>query len=172
MKNVVYIILLISIFTIESYGQAGNPLGKEGYLLADIIYNEMVKRDFTPTSQKGRINDKRRLTVLRTLPNDTIYGCFATGDGADSNYYHVWSSVDKIDFYPFETPRGNIFRCYVPDGDLTEYVNNVFSGIEKEADESRIGFLLFVVKIAFRNGKFTVLNSKAHRADTSDIALD
>lgn len=168
----ILLVMLALAGSMSAYGQAGSPLGKEGYVLADIIYNEMVKRDFTPTSQKGRINDKRRLTVLRTLPNDTIYGCFATGDGADSNYYHVWSSVDKIDLYPFETPRGNIYRCYVPDGDLTEYVNNVFSGIEKEPDESRIGFLLFVVKIAFRNGKFTVLNSKAHRADISDIALD
>lgn len=166
------LLVLIIICSMSTYGQTGRPLGKEGYVLADLMFQEMKKVDyvFNENHPERGISDIRRMTLLRVLPTDTIYGFFSNCSLYINPYYVISSTIDKIVFEAREAPGHGGRGCFFPDGDERKYAQRAFLGLEESPDGS--GHTMFIVKLLYKNGKFRVLDSKIHCADTGDIRFD
>lgn len=168
--------IILAIFSLVgstfAYGQDPQPLGKEGYVMADLISTEMRNIGYTYDYEhpEERISDVRRMTFLRTMPTDTIYGLFSSCSHDGRPYYAVLSSVDKIAFNEYEFPSKAGGGCYFPYEDLTEYAQKAFLGLNE--DPNGWGHTIFIIKILYKGRKFKILNSKIHRADISNIIIE
>lgn len=167
----IILIMMVMAGSMSAYGQAGRPLGKEGYVMAEMISTEMRNKKFRPGRYaEDRIGDIRRMTLLRVMPTDTIYGLFGVCSFYSVPYYELWSSVDEISLSVIEAPGHDSSGCFYPHQDKTEYVRRVFLGLE--VPDPSEGFPIFVVRIVYEGGKVRLLDSKRHMADISMIIFD
>lgn len=165
----IFLAILVLAGSVPAYGQAGQPLKRRGYELTDLITAEMQNIGYTYDYEhpEERISDVRRMTFLRTMPTDTIYGLFSSCSHDGRPYYAILSSVDKIAFNEYEFPSKAGGGCYLPYGDLTEYAQRAFLGLNE--DPNGRGHVIFIIKILYKDRKFKILDSKIHRADISNI---
>lgn len=172
MLRIIILVMLVLAGSVAAYGQKGQPLERRGYELADLITAEMrnIGYMYDYEHPEERISDVRRMTFLRTMPTDTIYGLFSSCSHDGRPYYAVLSSVDKIAFNEYEFPSKAGGGCYFPYEDLTEYAQKAFLGLNE--DPNGWGHTIFIIKILYKGRKFKILNSKIHRADISNIIIE
>lgn len=167
----ILLIMMVMVGSLPAYGQLGRSLGKEGYVMADLITTEMWNKKFRHDRYaENRIGDIRRMTLLKVMPTDTIYGLFGVCSLYSVPYYKLWSSVDEISLSAREAPGHDASGCFFPDTDKTEYVRRIFLGLE--APDPSEGLPIFIVRILYENGKVRILDSKRHMADISGIIFD
>lgn len=169
MRAAALIAVVISCASAAQTAPHAQQLGKRGYELADLITAEMRNVGYTYdyAHPEERISDVRRMTFLRTMPTDTIYGLFSSCSNDGMPYYAILSSVDKIVLNVNELPGHVGLGCYFPDEDLTEYAQKAFLGLNE--DPNGRGHRIFIIKILYKDRKFKILNSKIHKADISNI---
>ena len=170
MKEYLFILLMLCSVAIPAYGQDARPLNERGYALGDVIRKEMREQEYTDSVLfDGRLNDERRLTLLKTLETDTIYGCFSEGYFGTFPFYYVWSSVDRVKFDDVEGPTHNTQCGYLPYGNERRFVREALADRIQVPEDARATYSYFVIKILYEEGAFRVLTAKGQLFDVSSI---